>query len=227
MSCSPEKSNEACAEPVIAIMSGASRPRAARNGRITLVAVLRHPRARSRACPTAGSRRRGTRRRGPRASTAALLEVPIELRRHDVHVGERPAGELELPARLDRDREAALLRGDDPPLLLERLVAEAREPAQHRARRRRRALVRHRLERAGAQDQLLVLEADLPGVAGPLARAEPRDELVDSGDGGGLVGAGVERHARGLYNGHPGGPAENRPGVRSRGCAPAPPSRAR
>jgi len=32
---SPEKSNDAWAEAVIAIMSGASRPRAARNGRIT------------------------------------------------------------------------------------------------------------------------------------------------------------------------------------------------
>jgi hypothetical protein len=29
------KSNEACAEPVIDIMSGASRPRAERNGRMT------------------------------------------------------------------------------------------------------------------------------------------------------------------------------------------------
>ena len=54
------------------------------------------------------------------AELAALRVVAVELGRDDVDVLERPPGELDLAARLDRDGEPGALGGDDVAVLLER-----------------------------------------------------------------------------------------------------------
>ena len=123
----------------------------------------------------------------------ALLQVPVQLGRHHVHVRERAAGELELPARLDGDGELAALGGDDSAVLLEGRVAALLEGAQHR-RDPAGPLVGQRLEAPGDDAQLLVLEPDLPVGPGPLACREPATEVADLAHGRRGSGSRIERH---------------------------------
>src|SRR4029077_15006812 len=101
------------------------------------------------------------------------------------------ARQLELRARLERDRGAVARERHDVAVLLLRLpVVALVKPAQD-GLDAAPAGERRRLARRALDRDLLVLRADLPALARPARTVELLDELVDRLDGDGLC-AGLE-----------------------------------
>ena len=93
---------------------------------------------------------------------------------------QRRAGELELSARLERDRAAAghIGKADDVRPVHDRLPAEQMLHADEQRADRAAALVGHRLAGIGGERELLVLGAGPPLRFRFRAFGKPRDELV-------------------------------------------------
>ena len=93
---------------------------------------------------------------------------------------QRRAGELELSARLERDRAAAghIGKADDVRPVHDRLPAEQMLHADEQRADRAAALVGHRLAGIGGERELLVLGAGAPLRFRFRAFGKPRDELV-------------------------------------------------
>ena len=144
------------------------------------VAALGHPGHAGRAppWPVAGGEQLDAQ---PGADRPALVMVPVQLAGHAVDVREGAAGELELPARLDRDGQPGPLGGDDAPVLEEGLVAVLGEAPQHLGDAPR-AVVWDGLQGAGAQADLLVLQSDLPAGSRALPLAKVAGQVVEAGD---------------------------------------------
>src|SRR5690606_2843700 len=92
------------------------------------------------------------------------------------------AGELELPARLQRDVAAVHGEGDDVAVLLDRLPAEALQAAQHGADAVG-LLVADRAQGLQVEDEFLVLGADAPIAARLVAGFEILHQLPLARDG--------------------------------------------
>ena len=161
-----------------------SRPRRADPGHVVghhLVALLRHARhlgqrpiGREADAEKADAERR--------ADLETLVEVCLRLDGDLMHVRQRLARQLELAARLQRDRAARLALGafqrDDGVALPDGLPAVPVDQALHQGAHAALALVRHGLQGVGAEEELLVLGADAPALRRLRACGDPGDEVV-------------------------------------------------
>ena len=112
-----------------------------------------------------------------------LLQVPPDLGAGLVDRAQRRARQLELPARLQRDAAAFHGERDDVAVLLDRLPAEALQPAQQRADAVR-LFVADGAQRLQVEHELLVLSPDPPLRPRLVALLEILDQLSLAGDGG-------------------------------------------
>ena len=123
---------------------------------------------------------------------------------------ERGARELQLTARLERDRRAATRQADRPPLLLLGLPPEpVRELPEHDLD----APAPREAGGTGAlalDDDLLVLRANAPPLARLAGSMKLLDQLLHARDGDGLVAGAKVRHA--ARRPYPPGPAVARSG---------------
>src|SRR5262249_44683424 len=102
---------------------------------------------------------------------------------------QRCAGELELPAGLERYGAARLavrpLESNDVASLRDRLPAEAGNEPLHQGPHTALALIGHGSQRFAVEEELFVLGADAPCACGLRAGSNPGDELVARAHGWG------------------------------------------
>ena len=110
-------------------------------------------------------------------------QMRVEFAGGGMHVGDRRAGELELAARLDRDRAAFLRRQtDDVAGIEDRLPAGLATDAFQQRPDAAVARIGNRFAGLGVEGDLLVLGADREGFARLLAGREPVDQFDARGE---------------------------------------------